>query len=224
MSFVVAKDVKKSYKLGKNNYVHALRGTSVEIKKSEFVAIMGPSGSGKSTLMHILGCLDYPESGRVIINDKDTSKLSSSKLTKIRQKKIGFIFQGFNLIPTLTALENVSLAGEYAGMSRKERLAKAKEMLALVGLAERVRHKPSELSGGEQQRVSIARALLNEPDIIMADEPTGDLDSTTSKEIMTTLRDLNHKHGQTFLIVTHDPEVGKACDRIIKMKDGVVES
>ncbi|MHB0975595.1 MAG: ABC transporter ATP-binding protein [Candidatus Aquicultorales bacterium] len=222
MAIVKIENLEKSYKLGKNNYVHALRGADLTIERGEFVAIMGPSGSGKSTLLHILGCLDEADGGRLLINEQDVTKLKNSELTRVRAQEIGFIFQGFNLIPTLTALENVMLAAEYAGVPARERAAKAKAMLEKVGLGDRLGHRPSEMSGGQQQRVAIARALINEPAMILADEPTGDLDSKTSAEIMAMMRELNQQTGQTFVIVTHDPEVGARCDRIIRVRDGVV--
>ncbi len=224
MSTVIeVRDAKKRYQLGKENHVHALRGVSLDIRKGEMVAIMGPSGSGKSTIMHMLGCLDSPDSGTMAINGRHVEKLRDRELTKIRSKEIGFIFQGFNLIPTLSALDNVALAAEYAGSSRGTALAKAKELLELVGLAERCGHMPSELSGGQQQRVAIARALVNSPAIVLGDEPTGDLDTATSEEIMGVMREINVKTGTTFVLVTHNPEVAEACDRTIRMRDGLVE-
>ncbi|MCL5292640.1 MAG: ABC transporter ATP-binding protein [Actinobacteria bacterium] len=223
MAIVVAENLKKSYRLGKNNFVHALQGASLAIEPGEFVAIMGPSGSGKSTLLHMLGCLDDPDNGRVFLSGREVTKLRPSELTRIRARELGFIFQGFNLIPALTAIENVMLAAEYAGVNGRAKSERAEKMLDRVGLSERVRHLPSELSGGEQQRVAIARALVNEPAIILADEPTGDLDSTTSAEIIGIMRDLNRAMGRTFILVTHDHEVGSKCDRIIRMRDGVVD-
>lgn len=219
-TIVKAKDVYKKYQLGKNNYVHALRGATLEISKGEMVAIMGPSGSGKSTVMHILGCLDRPDSGEIYINNRRADNLRSRELNQLRSKEIGFIFQGFNLIPTMTALENVALAAEYAGSSRKEASQKAKEALGKVGLANRANHRPTELSGGQQQRVAIARALVNNPAVIMGDEPTGDLDTATSDEIVEMMREINETTGTTFILVTHNPEVAEACDRTIHMRDG----
>jgi len=221
-TIVVAKNISKRYKLGKENFVDALSGASLEIKQGEMVAIMGPSGSGKSTMMHMLGCLDKPDKGEVLIDGKRVDHLKEKQINKIRSNKIGFIFQGFNLIPTLLAIENVALAAEYAGISKKEAAIKAEEMLKLVGLKERRKHKPSELSGGQAQRVAIARSLVNKPKIILGDEPTGDLDTKTSKEIIQIMRTINKETGTTFILVTHNPEVAEDCDRIIKMRDGKV--
>jgi len=217
---VSAKNLRKSYKMSKTNVIHALRGVDIEVKEGDFTAIVGPSGCGKSTLMHILGLLDRPDEGRLEIDGEDFSKLKDSKAYKVRAKKVGFIFQGFNLIPTLTALENVILAGKYGGMKLAERRGRAIEFLEMVGLSERMNHKPSELSGGQQQRVAIARALMNDPAIILADEPTGELDTTTSLEIMNMLKRLNNEQRKTFLIVTHNPDVAQACKATIKLKDG----
>ena len=212
----------KSYKLGKNNHVHALRGASVEIDGGEMVAIVGPSGSGKSTIMHLIGCLDTPDSGEIHINGRRVDTLRGSALTKLRGTEIGFVFQGFNLIPTMSALDNVALAAEYAGVSRKIALRRATELLELVGLSERMRHLPGELSGGQQQRVAIARALVNRPSLVLGDEPTGDLDTATSDEIVAVMREICETTGTTFVLVTHNPEVAEACDRTIRMRDGVV--
>jgi putative ABC transport system ATP-binding protein len=220
---IEVRDAKKRYQLGKANHVHALRGVSLDIRKGEMVAIMGPSGSGKSTIMHVLGCLDSPDTGTMVLNGRRVEKLRDRELTKIRSKEIGFIFQGFNLIPTLSAIDNVALAAEYAGASRGDAVAKAKELLELVGLADRSGHMPSELSGGQQQRVAIARSLVNSPAIVLGDEPTGDLDTATSDEIMGVMREINVKTGTTFVLVTHNPEVAEACDRTILMRDGLVE-
>jgi len=217
-------DLHKRYKLGKENYVDALRGASLEIGHGEMTAIMGPSGSGKSTLMHIAGCLDVPDSGQVWLSGRRVDTLRGKALSKIRGKEVGFIFQGFNLVPTMSATENVALAAEYAGSSRRDATAKAQTLLDLVGLGDRMRHMPNELSGGQQQRVAIARALVNDPLIVMGDEPTGDLDTATSQEIVRVMRTINEKHGTTFVIVTHNPEVAADCDRTIHMRDGLVES
>ncbi len=214
--------VTKRYRLGKDNDVTALRGASVEIAAGEMVAIVGPSGSGKSTLMHLIGCLDTPDAGRVFINGRRVDELRGKELTKVRGTEIGFIFQGFNLIPTLNAIDNVALAAEYAGTPRREALAHAEELLELVGLADRKKHLPSELSGGQQQRVAIARALVNDPSIVLGDEPTGDLDTATSDEIVAVMRKINVETGTTFVLVTHNPEVAAACDRTISMRDGAV--
>lgn len=212
----------KRYQLGKRNFVDALRGATLDLSRGEMAAIMGPSGSGKSTFMHIAGCLDTSDGGEVWLNGRRVDGLNGAELVGVRRKEIGFIFQGFNLIPTLTAEENVALAAEYAGLHRREALARGRELLELVGLGDRMRHVPSELSGGQQQRVAIARALVNDPSIVMGDEPTGDLDTATSEEIVGMMRSVNEERGTTFLIVTHNPEVAAACDRTIRMRDGVV--
>ena len=214
--------VTKRYTLGKDNEVVALRGATVEIGAGEMVAIVGPSGSGKSTMLHLIGCLDNPDSGRVLVNGRRVDNLKSAELTRVRSREIGFIFQGFNLIPTMNAIDNVALAAEYAGVSRREAIERAEDLLALVGLGDRTRHLPSELSGGQQQRVAIARSLVNEPAIVLGDEPTGDLDSSTSDEIVALLRKINVETGTTFVLVTHNPEVAAACDRTISMRDGAV--
>jgi len=214
--------ITKRYKLGKDNEVVALRGASVDIDAGEMVAIVGPSGSGKSTLMHLIGCLDAPDTGRVFINGRRVDNLRGNALTRVRSTEIGFIFQGFNLVPTMNAADNVALAAEYAGASRRDALARAQELLELVGLGDRTRHLPSELSGGQQQRVAIARALVNDPTIVLGDEPTGDLDTATSDEIVAVMRRINVETGTTFVLVTHNPEVAAACDRTISMRDGVV--
>lgn len=222
-AIIKVEGLSKRYRLGKDNFVDALRGASLEIERGEMAAIMGPSGSGKSTLMHIAGCLDTPDAGRVWLSGREVGALRGKELAKVRGREVGFIFQGFNLIPTLSALENVALAAEYAGVSRREALRKADELLELVGLGDRKRHVPSELSGGQQQRVAIARALVNDPEIVMGDEPTGDLDTATSKEIVGVMRAINKERGTTFLIVTHNPEVAEDCDRTVRMRDGAVE-
>jgi putative ABC transport system ATP-binding protein len=222
-SLVNVRDVSKRYRLGKDNYVDALRGASLAVDAGEMVAIMGPSGSGKSTLMHIAGCLDAPDSGEVWLGGRRVDGLGRAELARMRAQEVGFIFQGFNLVPTLSALENVALAAEYAGASRREASSRARALLETVGLADRVGHAPNELSGGQQQRVAIARALVNEPAIIMGDEPTGDLDTATSEEIVRLMRDVNKERTTTFIIVTHNPEVAAACDRTVHMRDGVVD-
>lgn len=221
-NIITVKNVTKKYKLGKNNFVDALRGATMEVKPGEMVAIMGPSGSGKSTLMHIIGCLDRPNGGEVYLGNQKIDKLSRRQLTKVRSAEVGFIFQGFNLIPTLTAIDNVALAAEYNGIKRDEALKLAKKALKKVGLGDRVDHLPNELSGGQQQRVSIARALINKPKVILGDEPTGDLDTKTSDEIMKMMRQINKETGTTFILVTHNPEIAEACDRTVKMRDGKV--
>lgn len=203
--------------------VEALRSVSISILENEFVALMGPSGSGKSTLMNILGCLDTPTSGSYLLNDRDVSSLSDNQLAEIRNQEIGFIFQTFNLLPRATALDNVALPLIYAGMGRVKRKERAMEVLTQVELADRVTHKPNELSGGQRQRVAIARALVNKPSIILADEPTGNLDSKTSLEIMGLLEDI-HEKGNTIIIVTHEEDISKHAHRIIKLIDGEVSS
>jgi ABC-type lipoprotein export system ATPase subunit len=217
-----ADGVTKRYELGKENYVDALRGATVEIKTGEMVAIMGPSGSGKSTLLHILGCLDNADAGEVWLNGRRVDGLSSGAVAKVRRREVGFIFQGFNLVPSLSALNNVALAAEYAGKPRREALRLARQALDDVGLSDRAGHRPTELSGGQQQRVAIARALINEPGVIMGDEPTGNLDTTNSVDVMRMMREINLVTGTTFVLVTHDPDVAAGCDRIINMRDGVV--
>lgn len=217
---IKATGVKKSYKMSKKNAVNALCGVNIEVREGDFSAIVGPSGCGKSTLMHILGLLDRADSGKIMIDNINVSNFKDKEANKIRAEKIGFIFQGFNLIPTLTAIENVMLAGKYGGMKLKERKERAFNLLGLVGLSDRVNHKPNELSGGQQQRVAIARALMNDPAIILADEPTGELDSKTSLEIIEILKKLNRQNNQTFLIVTHNTEVADACKKKIRLRDG----
>jgi putative ABC transport system ATP-binding protein len=219
---VSARNLTKRYQLGKNNFVDALRGASVEVGQGEMVAIMGPSGCGKSTMLHILGCLDTADSGEIWLNDRRIDKLGARATTKLLREEIGFIFQGFNLVSSMTALENVALAAQYAGKSRRDAEKSAREALAGVGLAERADHRPTELSGGQQQRVAIARALVNKPKVIMGDEPTGNLDSASSSEVVDMMREINLTTGTTFVLVTHDPDVAEACDRVIHMRDGVV--
>lgn len=217
---IEAKGLKKIYKMSKTNIVNALNGVDLNVEEGEFTAIIGPSGSGKSTLMHIFGLLDQPDEGTLIIDGIDMSDLKDKEAYKLRAKKIGFIFQGFNLIPSLSALENIMLAGKYGGMKTAERKARAIELLKLVGLDSRMNHKPNELSGGQQQRVAIARALMNKPAIILADEPTGELDTKTSLEIIELMKKLNREDNQTFLLVTHNMEVAKDCRKIVEMRDG----
>jgi putative ABC transport system ATP-binding protein len=229
MAILEARDLRKTYRLSKSNTVEALRGVGVTIDEGEMVAIMGPSGSGKSTLTHVLGLLHKPDPNHgpapeLLFDGRSVIDLSDRKRTKIRATAIGFVFQSFNLVPTLSAVDNVALAAEYAGTSRSTARRAAVESLELVGLADRAGHRPSELSGGEQQRVAIARALVNRPRLVIGDEPTGNLDSARSADVLRLLRRLNRDQGQTFVIVTHDPEVGAACDRTILMRDGVVVS
>ncbi len=202
--------------------VHALRGVTLTISAGEFVSIMGASGSGKTTLMNILGCLDRPSGGAYRFSGQDVSRMSKAQLARIRNQKIGFVFQSFNLLKRQNALENVVLPLIYAGVSSRERRRRAKKMLELVGLGERIHHLPNQLSGGQQQRVAIARALVNEPQVILADEPTGNLDSTTSEEILAELQRLNRDLGQTIIMVTHEPDVAAFSKRNIHMRDGVI--
>jgi putative ABC transport system ATP-binding protein len=225
MAILEGRNLRKTYRLSKRNTVEALKGVEISIEAGEMVAIMGPSGSGKSTLMHILGLLHAPDPNHgpapeLRLGDEDVAALSDNARTRIRARRMGFVFQDFNLVPTLTALENVTLACDYAGIGSKQARQAGIEALTLVGLADRADHRPSELSGGEQQRVAIARALVNKPEIILADEPTGNLDSERSAEVLALLREFNRQHGQTIVLVTHDSEVGEACDRIIRMRDG----
>jgi putative ABC transport system ATP-binding protein len=215
-------DLHKRYTMGKNNFVDALRGVTLEVNQGEIVGIMGPSGSGKSTLMHILGCLDSPTSGEVWLSDRRIDTLGGQELTQIRRDQVGFIFQTFNLVPSLTAIENVMLAAQYAGKKRAAAREAAESTLAHVGLADRHRHRPNELSGGQQQRVAIARALVNEPKVIFGDEPTGNLDSSSSDEIVAMMHQINQTLGTTFVLVTHDPGVANACTRVVQMLDGLV--
>jgi len=218
-----AKDVKKTYRMGEV-LVPALRGVTFTVKEGEFLAILGPSGSGKSTLLHLAGGLDKPSEGKVFVDDTDIFKLSSNELAEVRLRKIGFVFQFFNLLPRLTALRNVELPLTLADVPEKEAIEKAEEMLKLVGLTERINHRPSELSGGEQQRVAIARALINNPKIVLADEPTGNLDTSTGEEIVQLMKRLNEERGQTFVVVTHDPSIAEVADRVLFLKDGVIQS
>jgi putative ABC transport system ATP-binding protein len=215
-------NVKKSYFLGKNE-LPVLKGINLNIGKTEFVALMGPSGSGKSTLMNILGCLDTLSSGQYLLNSHDISELSDNQLAEIRNREIGFVFQQFNLLPRLTAVENVALPLIYAGVPKKERLQKAMSMLEKVKLADRFHHKSNELSGGQIQRVAIARALINDPSIILADEPTGNLDSKTSSEIMGLLSEI-HQQGNTVVLVTHEEEIARYAHRVVRLRDGLIES
>lgn len=221
-NLIEIRNIVKLYIMGTEE-LYALKGVSVNIKKNEYVAIMGPSGSGKSTLMNIVGCLDTPSSGEYFLNGKNVSEMDDDELAEIRNKEIGFVFQTFNLLARSDALHNVELPLIYGGLSKADRIERAEEALYNVGLEDRMKHKPNELSGGQRQRVAIARALVNNPSIILADEPTGNLDSKTGEEIMALLEELNQK-GNTIIIVTHEEEVANHAHRIIKIRDGMIES
>lgn len=216
------KNVYKTYYLGKIE-VPVLRGVNIAIKHGEFASLVGPSGCGKSTCMHIMGCLDTPTKGKVVLDGKDVSRLSESKLAEVRGKKIGFVFQVFNLIPSLTVLENVMLPMMFQDKSMGQRKKRATELLKLVGMENRLGFKPNEISGGEQQRTAISRALVNDPDIILADEPTGNLDSKMGAVVVDFLKKINKEEGKTIIVVTHDMNIAKQAQRIIRMKDGVVD-
>ncbi len=213
--------ISRFYQVG-SEIVKALQDVDISINKNEFVAMMGPSGSGKSTLMNVLGCLDTPTSGHYFLNDLDVSKMSDNDLAEVRNKEIGFVFQTFNLLPRSTALENVMLPLIYAGVSKHERIRRAEETLASVQLADRMNHRPNELSGGQRQRVALARALVNKPSLILADEPTGNLDSKTSVEIISLLEEI-HQMGNTIVLVTHEEDIAEHAHRIIRLRDGIVE-
>ena len=215
-------NIKRDFPLG-NEIVYVLKGIDLEINKGEYVALMGPSGSGKSTLMNILGCLDTPTSGTYVLNGKHVSEMQDDELAGIRNKEIGFVFQTFNLMPRTTALDNVALPMVYAGHSKSERVERATEVLTQVGLQDRMDHKPNQLSGGQRQRVAVARALVNKPSIILADEPTGNLDSKTSEEIMNLFNEI-HANGNTVILVTHEEDIAAYAHRIIRLRDGIIES
>ncbi|MGL5888814.1 MAG: ABC transporter ATP-binding protein [Bacteroidia bacterium] len=216
------RNIARSYTLG-GETIYALRDVSLDIYKNEYVALMGPSGSGKSTLMNMLGCLDTPSSGEYVLNGKSVANMNDNELAEVRNKDIGFVFQTFNLLPRSTALENVMLPLVYAGLNRAERQKRAERSLTQVGLSDRMHHRPNELSGGQRQRVAIARALVNDPAIILADEPTGNLDSRTSIEIMGMFETI-HQAGNTIIVVTHEEDIARHAHRIVRMKDGLIES
>ncbi|MBT8230228.1 MAG: ABC transporter ATP-binding protein [Bacteroidia bacterium] len=223
MSKVISiKDLKKIYTMGSEK-IHALDGVTLDIEVNEYVALLGPSGSGKSTLMNMIGLLDSPTSGEYHLNGENVSAMVDSEMAVLRNKEIGFVFQTFNLLPRLTALENVALPLVYSGVGKKKRLERAEEVLDKVGLGDRVEHKPNELSGGQRQRVAIARALVNRPSIILADEPTGNVDTKTSLEIMSILEQI-HNSGNTIILVTHEPDISQYAHRMIRLRDGLVES
>lgn len=222
MSLIKITNIKRDFALG-NEIINVLKGIDLNINKGEYVALMGPSGSGKSTLMNLLGCLDTPTSGQYILNGNDVSQMTDDQLADIRNKEIGFVFQTFNLLPRTTALDNVALPMIYAGYSKTERTARATEVLTQVGLENRMDHEPNQLSGGQRQRVAVARALVNKPSIILADEPTGNLDSKTSVEIMNLFNEI-HANGNTVILVTHEEDIAAYAHRIIRLRDGLVES
>src|SRR5213078_302726 len=218
MTLIAIEDLTKDYRLGPHT-IHALRGVSVTIARGEFVAVMGPSGSGKSTLMNLLGCLDTPTAGRYVLDGADVAGFSPDELARIRNRKIGFVFQTYNLLPRTSALENVELPMIYAGLAARARRARARERLAAVGLADRADHHPNQLSGGQQQRVAIARALVNDPAVLLADEPTGNLDTRTSVEVLVLLQQLN-RQGITIVLITHEPDIAEYASRVLTFRDG----
>jgi len=222
MNIIEIKSISKEYIMG-SQLIAALKDVSLSVQKGEYVALMGPSGSGKSTLMNILGCLDTPTAGSYRLNNTEVSEMSEDELAHVRNKEIGFIFQTFNLLPRLSSLENVALPMVYAGMGKKERIARAEQVMDMVGLKDRMHHKPNELSGGQRQRVAIARALVNNPSIILADEPTGNLDTKTSYEIMSIMEDISNR-GNTVIIVTHEDDIAKHARRILRLRDGLIET
>ena len=222
MNVIQVHNVTKSYIMG-SQVINALAGVDLEVEKNEYLALMGPSGSGKSTLMNVLGCLDIPTSGKYILNGTAVEQMTDDELAYVRNKEIGFVFQTFNLLPRLSALENVMLPLIYAGISKKDRIKRGEEVMALVSLTDRMHHKPNELSGGQRQRVAIARALVNKPSIILADEPTGNLDSKTSYEIMQIFDEI-HANGNTVILVTHEEDIAAYAKRVVRLRDGLLES
>lgn len=221
MDIISLENIRKTYDLGQVK-IEVLKGLNTTIKKNEYVAIMGPSGSGKSTLMNILGCLDKPSNGSYVLNGTDVSRMDDDELAEVRNKEIGFVFQTFNLLARLSGIENVALPLIYAGIKKSDRIKRAEDILKAVGLGHRMHHRPNELSGGERQRVAVARALVNNPSIILADEPTGNLDTRTSYEIMELFEDI-HRKGNTVIIVTHEEDIARYAHRIIRIRDGVIE-
>lgn len=222
MPLIELKNIAKKYVMGAE-IIHAIRSISLSVEKNEYVALMGPSGSGKSTLMNIIGCLDSPTSGQYYLNGTEVSRMSDNELAEVRNREIGFVFQTFNLLPRNTALENVALPLLYAGLGKQKRIEKATAVMGDVGLTDRMKHRPNELSGGQRQRVAIGRALVNNPSLILADEPTGNLDTKTSEEIMSLFNDI-HKRGNTIVVVTHEEDIALHAHRIVRLRDGLVES
>lgn len=221
-AIIQLRGIRRSFPMG-GEMLEVLKGIDLDIERNEYIALMGPSGSGKSTLMNLIGCLDTPTSGSYVLNNQDVSSMSDNELAGVRNREIGFVFQTFNLLPRSTALENVALPLVYAGVGREERLERAKEMLGMVGLSDRMDHRPNQLSGGQRQRVAVARALVNKPSIILADEPTGNLDTKTSIEIMGLVRDI-HEAGNTIIVVTHEEDIAALARRVVRMRDGLIES
>ena len=222
MALISTRGITKTYQMG-TELIHALQGVDLDVEPNEYVALMGPSGSGKSTLMNLLGCLDTPTAGSYALNGAQVDRMTDAALARVRNREIGFVFQTFNLMPRLSALENVALPLVYAGLGRSARQARAAELLGAVGLGDRMDHKPNELSGGQRQRVAVARALVNNPSIILADEPTGNLDTKTSVEIMALFDDI-HARGNTVILVTHEPDIAEYAHRVVRMRDGLIES